>query len=148
MNEVVVFRPEEPAVGPQQVPALVGISRQSVGAQGLALALTTFPPGASTTAHLHRRYETAIYTVEGAVALFYGNELEHVAVLAEGSFCYIPPDVPHKAYNLSETHASRFVSARNDPDDPENVVVTPTSDDGSSDERARELRKRFAVGGV
>ena len=89
-----------------------------------------------------------LYTVEGAVALFYGNELEHVAVLAEGSFCYIPPDVPHKAYNLSETHASRFVSARNDPDDPENVVVTPTADDGSSDERARELRKRFAAGGV
>jgi len=65
MNEVVVFRPEEPAVGPQQVPALVGISRQSVGAQGLALALTTFPPGASTTAHLHRGYETAITAALG-----------------------------------------------------------------------------------
>ena len=145
MNEVVVLRPEEPAVGPQQVPALVGISRQSVGAQGLALALTTFPPGASTTAHVHRGYETAIYTVEGAVALFYGNELEHVAVLAEGSFCYIPPDVPHKAYNLSETEDAVFVTARNDPVDQEHVVVTPEADDGSADERVRLSRARRAA---
>jgi hypothetical protein len=26
--------------------------------------------------------------------------------------------------------------------------VTPTADDGSSDERARELREQFAAGGV
>ena len=65
-------------------------------------------------------------------------------MVAEGSFCFIPPGVPHKAYNLSETESALFVTARNDPADQEHVVVTPEADDGSADERARQTRARRA----
>jgi len=95
---------------------------------------------------MHVGYETAIYGVRGSVALFYGERLERCVVITEGSFCFIPPGLPHKGYNLSETEAAVFVSARNDPADQEHVVVTTDADDGSADRRARLLRARDAAG--
>jgi uncharacterized RmlC-like cupin family protein len=143
---IVVVDSAEQRVGPQDVPITFGVSRATAGAEHLALNVTTFPPGGSTAAHFHDGYETAIYAVEGSVVLFYGERLEETAVLLEGSFCYIPPGLPHKAYNLSETRPSHFVSARSDPDEPENVVAAPLSDDGSADVRVRELRRQYEAG--
>jgi uncharacterized RmlC-like cupin family protein len=85
--------------------------------------------------------------VKGAVEIFFGGQLERSVVLGEGSFCFIPPGIPHKAYNLSETEPGLFVTARNDPDEQENVVLTPEADDGSPDEKVRETRRRFASSG-
>ena len=36
-----------------------------------------------------------------------------------------------------------FVTARNDPREQENVVVTPEADDGSTEARVAETRKRY-----
>jgi uncharacterized RmlC-like cupin family protein len=146
VTEIVVVEPPAGRTGRQDVPIRSGVSRASAGAQGISLNVTEFPPGGHTNAHLHRGFETAIYAVEGAVVLFYGEGLERSAVLREGSFCYIPPGLPHKAYNLSEEHPARFVSARNDADEPENVVPLPDADEASTDERARELRRSYAAG--
>jgi len=146
VSEIVVVRPETPTLGPQDVPVRIGISRATAGSERLALNVTTFPPGGSTSAHLHEGHETAIYAVEGSVALFYGPRLERTAILPEGSFCLIPPGLPHKAYNLSDTEPSRFVSARDDPDEPEHVVPTPDADDGSADVRIRVFREHHAAG--
>jgi uncharacterized RmlC-like cupin family protein len=84
--------------------------------------------------------------VKGACEIYYGNHLEHSVVLKEGAFCFIPPSLPHKAYNLSESESGLFVTARNDANEQEDVELTPDADDGSPDERVRESRRRYASG--
>ena len=145
-DEIVVVSAPETLRSRQDVPVRVGISGATAGATGLSLHLTTFPPGGNTKPHKHVDYETAIYGVCGSVALFYGEWLERYVVITEGSFCFIPPGLPHKAYNLSETEVAQFVSARNDPADQEHVVVTPDVDGGDADHRASLVRARHAAG--
>src|SRR2546421_2311265 len=137
-DEVVVLLPPETGEAKQQIPVFFGVSERSAGATGLSLNLTAFPPGANSNAHKHRDFETAIYGVAGAVEIFYGSRLERSVVLKEGAFCFIPPDLPHKAYNLSESESGLFVTARNDANEQEDVVLVPEADDGSADERVRE----------
>lgn len=145
-DEIVVVSAPATLLSRQDVPVRVGISGTTAGATGLSLHLTTFPPGGSTKPHKHVDYETAIYGVCGSVALFYGEGLERHVVITEGSFCFIPPGLPHKGYNLSETEVARFVSARNDPADQEHVVVMPDVDGGTADLRANALRANHATG--
>jgi uncharacterized RmlC-like cupin family protein len=144
-RHVTVLRPA-PEVGKQDVPTFFGVSRTTAGARTLSLNLTAFPPGGQTVAHAHRGFESALYGVRGAVELFYGPRLEHSVVIEAGTFCFIPPDVPHKAYNLSQTEPAEFVTARNDPEEQESVVVTPEADDGSADVRVADTRRRYATG--
>jgi uncharacterized RmlC-like cupin family protein len=141
---VVVLNPPATETARQEIPVFFGVSNASAGSRGLSLNLTVFPPGGKSNAHMHREFETAIYAVKGAVEIFYGDRLESSVVLDEGSFCFIPPGLPHKSYNLSEVEDGLFVTARNDPMEQENVVVTPEADDGSADERVRETRRRYA----
>ena len=41
----------------------------------------------------------------------------------EGDFVYIPPGVPHKPINLSETETALAIVSRNDPNEHENVIA-------------------------
>ena len=100
--------------------------------------VTTFPPGGCSIAHKHRDFETALYGIHGEVVLFYGERLEHEVVVGRGDFCFIAPDVPHKAYNLSDAETALFVSARNDAAEQENVVATPEAEDETLAERVAE----------
>jgi uncharacterized RmlC-like cupin family protein len=146
-DEIVVVGPSDAVRLRQDVPVRVGISGATAGATGLSLHLTSFPPGGETKPHKHLAFETAIYGIRGSVAIFYGERLEEYVVVTEGSFCFIPPGLPHKGYNLSETEVAEFVSARNDPADQERVVlVEPEVDGGTTDRRARILRERLAAG--
>lgn len=147
-NEIVLVPAPAAHQAKQDLPVLFGVSGATAGTTGLSLHLTSFPPGGHSNAHLHVGHETAIYGVRGAVELFYGMQLERSVVIAQGSFGFIPPGLPHKAYNLSETEAALFVTARNDPADQEHVVVTPEADDGSADERVRHSRARHAAEGL
>ena len=104
-EDVVVLRPAAAEQAAQQVPVHFGVSAATVGARQLSLSLTAFAPGDSTAAHAHDGFETAIYAARGNVELYYGPRLERSAVVEEGSFCFIPAGVPHKAYNLSEQRA-------------------------------------------
>ena len=146
-KEIVLVPAPPPHQAKQHLPVLFGISRATAGATGLSLHLTSFPPGGHSNAHMHVGYETAIYGVRGDVELFYGERLERSVVVTEGSFGFIPPGLPHKAYNLSETEGALFVTARNDPADQEHVVATPEADEGSADDRVRRTRARHAAGG-
>jgi glutamate/tyrosine decarboxylase-like PLP-dependent enzyme/uncharacterized RmlC-like cupin family protein len=128
------------------VPILFGVSEATSAAEGIAMNVTTFPPGGSSIAHKHRDFETAIYGIRGAVALFHGERLEHEVVVGHGDFCFIAPDVPHKAYNLSDTETALFVTARNDAAEQENVVATPEAEDATLVERVAETRRRYAAG--
>ncbi len=132
-QEVKILRPATTDVARQGMPQFFGISEASAGTTGLSMNLTAFGPGGAAKAHYHRDFETAIYGVTGKIALFYGKELENEVLIEPGVFCFIPPWIPHKAFNLSETEPATALSARNDPREQENVVLTPELDDGRLD---------------
>lgn len=105
-----------------------GISAQSVGSQGLHLQLVRIPPGGKAKAHKHENHETAIYVMSGESGTWYGENLEHHAIAKAGDFLYIPANVPHLPYNLSDTESCVAVIARTDPNDQESVVLLPALD--------------------
>jgi uncharacterized RmlC-like cupin family protein len=49
-------------------------------------------------------------------------------VVRAGEFLYIPANVPHLSYNLSEIASCIAVIARTDPDEQESVVLLPKLD--------------------
>jgi uncharacterized RmlC-like cupin family protein len=130
-DEVVVVRAPAAERAKQGMPVFFGVSADSVGAKGLCMHLTEFPPAGESEPHMHRGHETAVFGVSGAVQIFYGERLEHSVVVGRGEFAYIPPGVPHKACNLSATEKALFVTARDDAREQENVVPTPEADAGS-----------------
>ena len=130
---VKILRPAATAEARQGMPQFFGISGETVGSTSLSMNLTAFGPGGSARAHYHRDFETAIYGISGRIALFYGPNLEHEVLIEPGVFCFIPAWIAHKPFNLSDTEPATALSARNDPREQENVVLTPELDDGRTD---------------
>lgn len=119
---VIGLRPEVAVNTRQQLPYFVGISGQTVGAQGLSMHLVVIPPGARAQPHTHVGYETGIYVLEGRVLTRWGERLEHEVESVAGDFLFVPGGVPHEAINLSATEAARAVVARNDAAEQDRVV--------------------------
>jgi 3-oxoadipate enol-lactonase len=116
------------AMSKQNLPHIPGISAESADAKALNLQLVMIPPGARAHAHKHEAHETAIYAVTGESGVWYGEHLEHHAVVMPGDFFYIPADVPHLPYNPSATETVVAVIARTDPNEQESVVLLPDLD--------------------
>ena len=121
--KVKAVRPEGEVLTRQRLPYFIGISGQTVGAEGLSMHLVVIPPGARAQPHVHVGYETGIYVLEGTVCTRWGPRLEHEVVSRPGDFLFVPPGVPHEAINLSATEPARAVIARNHP--AEQDVVAP-----------------------
>jgi len=68
---------------------------------------------------------SAIYLIQGRVETRYGEGLKKRVVNVAGDFIFIPPDVPHQPFNLSDTESAIAIVTRNDPDEQEHVVVYP-----------------------
>ena len=122
-GRVVTVRPEESIATKQNLPYFVGISQETVGAKGLSMNMVVIPPGGSPKAHYHKDFETAIYLLKGRVETRFGENLKESILNEEGDFVYIPPGVPHKPINLSETETALAIVSRNDPNEHENVVA-------------------------
>lgn len=127
---VVAVRPEREVLTRQRLPYFVGISGATVGSSGLSMHIVVIPPGGVAAPHRHRGYETAIYVLEGRVETRYGPGLRESIVSTAGEFLFIPPDVPHQAFNLSDSEPARAIVARNDPAEQENVVPYDPGEDG------------------
>ena len=121
-RQVQAIRPEREVLTRQKLPYFVGISGQTVNAQGLSMHLVVIPPGARAEPHSHRGYETGIYVLEGRVETRYGEGLAQSVVSEAGDFLFIPPGVPHEAINLSDTQPARAIVSRNDPAEQDNVM--------------------------
>jgi uncharacterized RmlC-like cupin family protein len=106
----------------QRLPYFLGISGQTVGAQGLSMHMVVIPPGGRSEPHSHVGYETGIYVLEGRVRTRWGAALEHEVVSEAGDFLFVPPGVPHEAINLSATEPARAIVARNDPAEQDKVA--------------------------
>ena len=122
-GRVVTVRPEESIATKQNLPYYVGISQETSGAKGLSMNMVVIPPGGSPKAHYHKDFETAIYLLKGRVETWFGKNLKESMINEEGDFVYIPPGVPHKPINLSETETALAIVSRNDPNEHENVIT-------------------------
>lgn len=116
------LRPDREVMTRQRLPYFVGISGDTVQANGLSMHLVVIPPGERAEPHIHVGYETGIYVLEGKVCTRWGAALEHEVVSEAGDFLFIPPGVPHEAINLSDAEAARAVVARNDPAEQDKVL--------------------------
>ena len=105
-----------------------GISAQSVGAVGINLQIATIPPGGRSKAHRHEDHETAIHVLTGESGMWFGESLEHHLVARAGDFLYIPANMPHLPYNMSDTESCVAIVARTDPSDQESVILLPELD--------------------
>ncbi len=127
-RSVVTLKPETTTQARQGMPQFFGISGSSAGASAISMNLTAFGPGGRAKVHYHRHFETAIYGVSGRIALHWGDRLQNACLIEPGTFCFIPPDIVHVAFNLSLTEPATAISARNDPAEQENVVMVPELD--------------------
>lgn len=127
---VVAVCPDREIATRQRLPYFVGISGETARSWGLSMHMVVIPPGGVAAPHRHRGYETAIYVLEGSVETRYGPGLRERVVSRAGEFLFIPPDVPHQAFNLSDSAPARAIVARNDPAEQENVVPYDPAEDG------------------
>lgn len=138
-QKVTILNPDTTAIAKQGMPQFFGISGATAGARGISMNLTAFGPGGKAKAHYHRGFETAIYGMTGRIALYHGPRLEELSLITPGTFCFIPAGIPHVAFNLSDSEPATALSARNDPAEQENVVLTPELD-GLRDADAAALK--------
>jgi len=122
-----IIRPGQTYDGKQGLSYFEGISAEAVGSTGICLHLLTIPPGGRARAHLHESHETAIYVLSGEAHTWYGDRLEHHAIVRAGEMFYIPAGVPHLPANLSDQPCSAVI-ARTDPKEQESVVLLPELD--------------------
>ena len=125
-KDIVTVRVTEAIQSKQALPVFPGISANTAGTKVLSLLKVVIPPGSSAKAHVHKGFESAVYLLQGRVETRYGEGLKKSVVNVAGDFIFIPPDVPHQPFNLSDTEPAIAIVARNDPNEQEHVVLYPT----------------------
>ena len=118
------FTPAGTYSGKQGFDYFEGISKETAGASGICMHLLTVPPHGRAKAHKHLSHETAIYVLEGATTMFWGEQLEHRMETSAGELVYIPANMPHLPVNLTDQEATAII-ARTDPHEQESVVLLP-----------------------
>jgi uncharacterized RmlC-like cupin family protein len=108
--------------GKQDLDYFAGISAESANSAAICMHMVVMPPGAKAKAHYHEAHETAIYMLEGASEMYYGEKLEKHMRVEQGDYLYIPPGVPHQPFNPTDKVA-RAIIARTDPNEQESVVL-------------------------
>ncbi len=116
-------RPDSEIMTKQKLPYFVGVSKETVGAQGISMNLVVIPPGSSPEPHYHKDFETAIYILQGEVETRFGDGLKETMINRKGDFVFIPPGVPHQPFNLSKIEPAMAIVSRNDANEQENVVL-------------------------
>jgi uncharacterized RmlC-like cupin family protein len=124
-DRVHVVRNSDTYEGKQGLTYFSGISKESVGSQGVCLHVLTIPPGGRANAHYHDGHESAIYMVSGRAEQLWGERLENHDKIFPGDYVYIPSGVPHVVMNASDTEPATAVIARTDPNEQESVILTP-----------------------
>ena len=106
----------------QGIPISVGVSERNTGSFGLSMQRVVIPPGGHCRPHSHIGSETALYVLSGHAVTYHGPGLTQRTESGPGDFLYIAPDVPHCAYNLSDTEPVIAITARTDANDQERVA--------------------------
>ena len=77
--------------------------------------------------HYHKGIETIAYLLEGECAVYYGDHLEHRALVRSGEQIYLPADVAHAPRNESGAHCTWLV-VHSAGSDQEGIVLLPELD--------------------
>ncbi len=118
------LRPESTYAGKQGFNYFEGIARETTGSQSICMHLLRIPPGGRAKAHMHESHETAIYVLEGAAIMYWGDQLEHLMETNAGDLIYIPAGMPHLPMNTGNVEAVAVI-ARTDPHEQESVKLLP-----------------------
>jgi uncharacterized RmlC-like cupin family protein len=121
-SEIVTVRSPQEVLTRQNLPYFLGISTKTTGAKSLSMNLVVIPPGAKAEPHYHKGFESGIYVLQGRVETRYGEGLKKSVINEAGDFIFIPPNLPHQPFNLSDTETAIGIVVRNDPNEQENVV--------------------------
>ena len=81
------------------------------------------PPGVKSKPHIHRGIETIAYMLEGECTLFHGEKLENQTLIKQGEQIFIPDNVPHAPYNLSDKKCV-WVVVHSSGDDQDELIRT------------------------
>ena len=122
-----VIRPGQTYVGKQGFSYGAGASFETVGAKSICMNVLPMPPGARAKVHYHKGIETIAYLLEGECAVFYGDRLEHRAVMQAGDQAYLPEDIPHAPYNQG-TAPCTWLVVHSSGSDQDGIVLLPELD--------------------
>jgi uncharacterized RmlC-like cupin family protein len=113
--------------GAQGVTYDAGVSRNTVGAEKVCMNILPMPPGVKSKPHIHRGIETIAYMLEGECTLFHGEQLENQTLIKQGEQIFIPENVPHAPYNLSDKKCI-WIVVHSSGDDQDELVRTTELD--------------------
>ena len=126
-DRVQVIRPGQTYIGKQGFVYGAGVSAATTGAEQLCMNVLPMPAGAQAKVHYHRGIETIAYLLEGECAVYYGEHVEHRALMRAGDQMYLPADVPHAPCNESGAPCTWLV-VHSSGSDQEGIVLLPELD--------------------
>lgn len=126
-ERVQVIRPGQTYVGKQGFVYGAGVSAATTGAAHLCMNVLPMPADAQAKVHYHRGIETIAYLLAGECAVYYGESVEHRALLHAGDQMYLPADVPHAPCNESGAPCTWLVVHASGSDQ-EGIVLLPELD--------------------
>ena len=124
---VQVVKPGQTYEGAQGITYGAGASFETVGAANICMNVMPIPPGGRAKVHYHEGIETVALLLEGSVNVYYGDQLEHVAMMQAGDHIYIPGDVAHAPYNQSDAPC-KIIVAHSSGSDQDGIVMLPNLD--------------------
>lgn len=127
IDRVQVIRPGQTYVGKQGFTYGAGVSAETTGAEHMCMNVLPMPAGARAKVHCHRGIETISYLLDGECAVYYGENVEHRAIMRAGDQMYLPADVPHAPCNESGAPCTWLV-AHASGSDQDGIVLLPELD--------------------
>ncbi len=127
IDRVQVIRPGQTYIGKQGFAYGAGASAETTGAEHMCMNVLPMPAGARAKVHYHRGIETIAYLLEGECAVYYGEDVEHRALMRAGDQMYLPADVPHAPCNESGAPCTWLV-AHSSGSDQDGLVLLPELD--------------------
>ncbi len=127
IDRVQVIRPGQTYIGKQGFAYGAGASAETTGAEHMCMNVLPMPAGARAKVHYHRGIETIAYLLEGECAVYYGEDVEHRALIRAGDQMYLPADVPHAPCNESSAPCTWLV-AHSSGSDQDGLVLLPELD--------------------
>ena len=105
-----------------------GASAETVGAEHLCMNVLPMPDQARAKVHYHQGIETIAYLLEGECAVYFGDSLEHRAIIRAGDQIFVPADVPHAPCNESGEPCTWLV-VYSSGSDQDGIVLLPELDE-------------------
>ena len=101
-----------------------GASRKTVGAGKVCMNILPMPSGVHPVPHVHKDIETIAYLLEGECSVFHGESLENETLVKKGEQIFIPENVPHTPFNLSDKECV-WIVVHSSGDDQDNSIPMP-----------------------